>query len=123
MQAFDEIVADNEPTEVDQEMVAIGDSKRQSFCYYLADVYKLALNTDKFPFLKLVPSKCNDIIKSWIGSQNTQTLCSVRHAKLKCVYDFLSKCLEDFKLHHFDTFDRVLDKALEHANDFNILPR
>lgn len=123
MQAFDQIVADNEPTEVDQEMVAIGDLKRQTFCYYLANLYKLAIKTERYSFLKSVPSKCNDLIKSWIDCQQSSVLCSVRHAKLKCIYDFLYICLDEFKHHHFSTFDCVLEKALEHTRDFTILPR
>lgn len=101
-------------------MIIIGDLNRQSFCFYLANIYKTACNTNNYDFLKSIPFRCSQIITDWIEIKNVHEITSVSVAKLRCIYDFLSLCLDDFKAHHFDTFNLVLEKSMEYVSDFTI---
>ena len=93
------------------------DTKREQFCYFLANVY-IACNKTQYKFKCAIPNRIDEIITEWISLKNVQEISLVKKAKLNCVYDFLSKCLEEFKCFHFDTFDFILDKAIEHNRDF-----
>ncbi len=101
-------------------MIMIGDSKRQNLALYLANVYKIACNKNKYKYLESISNFCNDTLKEWINIKNLHETNAFKIAKLKCVHDFLSECLEDFKLNHFETFDYILEKSLECVSDFTV---
>jgi hypothetical protein len=92
------------------------DSKRKIFCYFLASIY-IACYQCEYGFKRAIPNRIDEIVNEWISLKNPHEISTVKTAKLKCVYDFLSKCLEEFKCFHYQTFDYILDKAVEYNRD------
>ena len=119
--AFNSIVEDNQPKELDYDLIMKADQSRKEFCFFLANIY-IACNTCQYEFRRSIPGRIDEIVHEWISLKNLQEheISTVKIAKLKCVYDFLSKCIEEFKYFNYTTLEYILDKAILFNTDLTI---
>ena len=117
--AFNSIVEDNQPKDVDYDLIMIADQSRKEFCFFLANIY-IACNTCQYEFRRAISGRIDEIVNEWISLKNLHEISTVKLAKLKCVYDFLSECIDEFKYFNHRTLDYILDMAVLYNTDLTI---
>ncbi|CAF0776039.1 unnamed protein product [Brachionus calyciflorus] len=119
LKAFDQYVNNIELLYSDATYTNLADSDIKCLCELMAKLYLVSRHdTQDISWLKKAGNYCRDKIKSWATlsiTKNTQNFVIKRN--FKNVRHFLEKCIIQFKMFDYETFQYVYEKARNYTMD------
>lgn len=120
--AFGQILSENQNVDLGPMSFINTDNKRKKFCQFLANIYIVSCQSDKYKCLRQVPNLCAQLLSEWILIYKDRDISNLTYIEnLKSIYYFLAVCFDQFKMYDQALFIKIYEKAKSYNLDNTLI--